>query len=522
MLRDEPLFSDANMKKFILYNSLHGVLGFGATSGALGSRYLIPFGTGLQLLTPGSLSAPLLPALVEKVQKPAAKRTYLNIIFYVAYLLSLIRALRVAGEPGPSELLPVYVFFILGTIWDLTIFNASRGEHYGYMMLCLIFPDWVHGCQTVQIAIWMWAGIAKIGPWFEQVLPFLFKESFWSFVLPEGTLAKLLYRGLPEDPNPSPLAKTMAILGTMLELIFPLMLFSAHPRLVMLGSWGMICYHCVIITSCPFASVFEWNYFCIFMSFFLFQERGPAGFPSSPGLMGFLSCVSVLIPAIGQALPTLVPFLIAYRPYMGNWRMGWVVLHKDAVKKHAKIKAWASPLETEQAGIYAKFMRPRGWQGAALLEQVNYFVLGVLLFAPSLRLVVPVVEELLKEKGWSVHDVVIGSSETWQNQVFGWSLGTGWLQARECFREALVDCCGFEEDEMYLLQVEPASPFNMLVYYRCMDVAKGPYDTTLHGAVPFKQLVCDGSFANLKLTPDQLKKGGSSIRGTFFSTYYTY
>lgn len=385
-----------------------------------------------------------------------------------------------------------------------------------------MFPDWVHGCQMVQIALWMWAGISKIGPWFSEVLPFLVKESLWSLLLPEGALGKALYRGLPTECGPSRLARVLAAFGVVLEFMLPALLFAPSTVLNQIGCYGMMSYHLVIISCVPFASVFEWNYYCVFITIALFRERGAAILPTSPGLLGLLAVVSVIIPAIGQAVPSLVPFLIAYRPYMGNWRMSWIVIHNSALPKHRKLKTWASPLEVEQAQPYARFMRQQGWQGAAMMEQVNYFVLGLLLFAPSLRLTVPVVEALLKERNWDVDDITIGFSETWQNQVFGWSLGTGWLQTRECFREALVDCCGFNEGEMYLIQIEPASPLNRKVFYRCMDVAKGPLDTTIHGAVPFSQLSDSKAFADLKLTPEQMQHGGKSIRGTFLDTYYVY
>ena len=47
--------------------------------------------------------------------------------------------------------------------------EASRGEHYGYMLYCLAFDEWLFGCQCVQLALWTGAGLSKLGPWFKAV-----------------------------------------------------------------------------------------------------------------------------------------------------------------------------------------------------------------------------------------------------------------------------------------------------------------------------------------------------------------
>jgi hypothetical protein len=52
----------------------------------------------------------------------------------------------------------------------------------------------------------------------------------------------------------------------------------------------------------------------------------------------FLLVVVGVVPLVGQLYPKLVPFLIAYRPYAGNWRFSWHVVDNKATHKLRKLK----------------------------------------------------------------------------------------------------------------------------------------------------------------------------------------
>ncbi|CAE7821468.1 unnamed protein product [Symbiodinium sp. KB8] len=115
-------------------------------------------------------------------------------------------------------------------------------------------------------------------------------------------------------------------------------------------------------------------------------------------------------------------------------------------------------------------------------------------------------------------------------QVFGWSLGTGWIATRECTREAFNTICKFEKAlpgyhkaEMYFVQFEPCKPLpygeeHHVVQFRCFDVTEGPENAQIHGAVPYAQLAACQP-AGLYLSEAQTQRG-RSINGTFLSTYF--
>ena len=152
----ESLLSEMNMKRFLLYSILHSILGFGATSSLLGQRFKLAVGgTGIHFMWPGTICSPTFPSLVGLISAVPGRRSVLAVLCFVAYALSLLNELL---KPEVSVVLPV-VLLAVCTIFDYSIFSASRGEHYGYsvmlknhgshvlnLTICHIFGK----CQSVQ------------------------------------------------------------------------------------------------------------------------------------------------------------------------------------------------------------------------------------------------------------------------------------------------------------------------------------------------------------------------------------
>jgi len=132
-------------------------------------------------------------------------------------------------------------------------------------------------------------------------------------------------------------------------------------------------------------------------------------------------------------------------------------------------------------------------------------------------------EKLVEDNGWDLDDVRFSHSEPYQNQVFGWSLGTGWLCARDCTVEAYQKICNFDDNQMYFVQFEPCSTFAFAsggygIKYRCFDVMKGPEQAQYHGWVPYSELSATQPM-DFHLKPEQMQSG-NSIKGKVLGTYY--
>jgi hypothetical protein len=84
----------------------------------------------------------------------------------------------------------------------------------------------------------------------------------------------------------------------------------------MIGVGMAITLHAYIISMLPFASVMEWNVFCMWSIKTFFYEQ-PVVVPEElhPALVAFLAVALVLVPCFGQLYPKRLPFLFAFRPY---------------------------------------------------------------------------------------------------------------------------------------------------------------------------------------------------------------
>jgi hypothetical protein len=103
-----------------------------------------------------------------------------------------------------------------------------------------------------------------VGPWFKYVTSAMTINSL--LLKPFPSLLKLLHKG-PHDATPSALACGVTVLGTAMEL-------SLAPLCVLLPAVGVpvVClFHFYIFCMVPFASVMEWNVFCVLSAIYHFQ-----------------------------------------------------------------------------------------------------------------------------------------------------------------------------------------------------------------------------------------------------------
>jgi hypothetical protein len=476
---EESIFTEQNFKRFLVYNVLGDVLGLNSTSGPLGFRFKYLFVTWYNLATPGTISRPLLPGV-------RAVRTWVQVLGYFVFLGTLVGALC-AEQIGGREMVPIVGMLALLTPFDLVTFQACRGEHYGYMLVCLLFP-WKQaliGCQHVQLALWFFAGLAKVGPWMKYVN---------AFMMPNGlalrftnALGVLRYRDLfvdpPRDMAPSRLLHHLATIGVATELML-------SPLAVLLPDYGVpliLAFHTYILSMLPFASVNEWNVSCIYFALFFFREGRVAHFPGDflsidPRLQSFLVLVLLIVPIVGQLFPKYVPFLLAYRPYAGNWRFTWHVIASKAHHKLRRLKTLEGVFVSEAASANPAFE-----DNPHMCAQLEDMATGNMVFFPHYRPLVPIVERLKKDNGWTDHqDCATFFQETFFNAVFGWCLGTGYYGGGAYFG-ALSSTCGFNAGECYFVCFEPHGLLDHTSEWFVVDVTK-PDEKIIHGKCAYSEL----------------------------------
>jgi len=310
----------------------------------------------------------------------------------------------------------------------------------------------------VQVALWTWAGIAKLGPWFSYCI---------TQMMPNTPLLRWVYilDYILKDGNPTYIGKLIAVFGRTTECVMGFICIFSPTRY--LGVFTTCGFHCFIISMLPFASVFEWNFFCIFLSIFLF---GANDFQISRDVTGlsylmfaFLAVVCFAIPLVGQLKPDLVPFLLAYRPYTGNWHFTWLIFpeRKKVLKKLKTLKTLDSPVvQDDIEKIFGKELAP----------YYKYFLHAQLTHYPNFRGVIPVCEQLIKENGWKVPELHLEMQLEWANPILGWCLGNGWLVQKSTMK-AMQDICKFEKQECYILRVHALGLFERNVRWSLTDLA---------------------------------------------------
>ena len=324
-------FTGIAFQKAFLWASLFEVTGFGCMSGPLGGRMWPPHTAFLHFLRPGTIKLAPFPSLPLF---GGERRTVLDVFFYAALLAAMVYAL-VQPELAAIDFLPIVVLLPLCGLGDKTILLAARVEHHFAMIVCfLLAGDWIAGAKWVQLAIWFWAGVSKLTVAFAYVVPIMTANNP---MLKSAWLRKRLFVSYPDDLHPSRLAKVMAHAGTFLEFAAPLTLvFVTGPGpLQVIGMVWVLALHGFILSNVPIAAVFEWNLLSVYAAFFLFvgyPEVSLFAVGSSP-LAVYLVIALLVLPLLGNLVPSAVSFLVSMRYYAGNWAWNAWLFHNQSYEK---------------------------------------------------------------------------------------------------------------------------------------------------------------------------------------------
>jgi Transmembrane protein of unknown function (DUF3556) len=452
------IFEGTAFQKAFLWASLFEVAGFGCMSGPLGLKIWPPFTASLHFLRPGTTKLPPFPDLPLF---GSTTRSWLDVGLYAALLLSLLRAL-VQPEVTASHLLPIVMLLPLCGLGDKTILLCARVEHHFAMIVCFLFAgNWVAACKWVQLAIWFWAGVSKLTVAFGYVVPIMTANNP---LMKSESFRRSLFVSYPDDLHPSLLAKALAHAGTFLEFATPLTLLfvTATGPLQWVGLAFAVALHGFIISNMPIASVFEWNVLSLYAAFFLFGGHPDVSLfaVGSLPLTIYLIVGCLLLPLIGNLVPSKVSFLVAMRYYAGNWAWNAWLFHDDSHKKLHKLKR-AAPLLREQQERFLP------------AEQAVQADSGFLAFR-TLHLQGRVLGMLLPQatNGKPFQDYVYADGETVAGSVVGWNFGEGHL-ADERLVAAVQQQCDFDEGELRVICVEAQPLLGSTLHWRIVDGRRG-------------------------------------------------
>ena len=443
-------------QKAIIWSMLFEILGLGCGSGPLTGRYFPPLGGFLYFLRPGTTKLPFFPGLPVL---GGSRRTWLDVILYAAALTAMVRAL-LAAQIGAGLLLPIALLIAVLGIADKTLFLCARAEHYWTtLMVFLLTPDWIPGAKAVQAALWFWAGFSKLNHHFPAVVCVMTSNSpFTRF----EWLRKLMYRNYPDDLSPSKVA-VIAHGGTILEFAVPVVLLAGDGGpLTTAGLVLMLLLHLYITSNVPMGVPIEWNFMMVYGAFFLFWKHASASLLSmSLPAVAFLAVMLVLIPLLGNLLPSRVSFLMAMRYYAGNWAYSIWLFKGDTYRKLDRLKK-SSKWVVDQLGILYDKSTSVGIVGKVMGFRLMH------LHGRALPLLLPKAVDQLDEYEWVDGELIAGL-------VLGWNFGEGHLHREQLLR-SVQEQCGFEEGELRCIFVESQPLGQSTLHYRIADAKTGPIE----------------------------------------------
>jgi len=447
-------------QKAFIWACLIEVLGCGCMSGPLGFHLWPPFTAFLHFLRPGTIKLSPFPNLPVF---GGTTRTWLDVVLYAAFVASLVRAL-IAPEIGAAQLVPIVVLLPLCGLGDKTILLAARVEHHFAMIVCfLLAGNWIAACKAVQLAIWFWAGVSKLTVAFGYVIPVMTVNNP---LVRSATLRRRMFVSYPDDLRPSRLGRGMAHMGTFLELGAPLTLLfvTQSGPLQVVGMILALMLHGFIIGNMPAGAVFEWNLVSLYAAFFLF-----VGYPEvtvleigSLPLALYLVAGLILLPLIGNLVPSRVSFLVSMRYYAGNWAWNAWLFRGDSYKRLAAIKR-ASPLFREQLERFAP-------HEAANMDSRGMAFRSLHLQGRTLGLLLP---QALGGRPFEEYNYVDG--ENVAGSVLGWNFGEGHLCDHRLLR-CVQEQCGFDEGEVRAITVESQPLLGSTLHWRIFDAKRGLLD----------------------------------------------
>jgi hypothetical protein len=425
-------------------------------SGPLGFHIWPPFTAFLHFLRPGTTKLAPFPQLPLF---GGIRRTWFDVALYAAFITALLRALT-AVEIDTARLWPIVVLLPLCGLADKTIILAARVEHHFAMIVCFLSASWLAACKAVQLAVWFWAGVSKLTVAFGYVIPVMTVNNP---LLKSPALRRRMFVSYPDDLTPSRLGKAMAHAGTFLEFAAPLtLIFVSEPGpLLVLGLVFVVLLHGFILSNMPAGAVFEWNLVSLYAAFFLF-----AGYPQvtifdidSLALALFLVVGLLVLPLLGNLVPSQVSFLVAMRYYAGNWPWNAWLFRGDSHRKLDKLKR-SSPLLREQLERFAP-------QEAATMDSRGMAFRSLHLQGRALGLLLP---KALGGAPFEEYHYVDG--ETVAASALGWNFGDGHL-CDERLLACIQEQCGFEDGELRAIMVESQPLLGSTLHWRIVDAKRG-------------------------------------------------
>jgi hypothetical protein len=410
------------------------------------------------------------------------RRTWFDIVLYVALLVSLVVALvmpgvhsdslsaavpsNTSGLINPTLLIAPIVLLVLNGLRDKTIFLGARGEQYLPALIffaALPFVNMIVALKMLIVIVWVGAGFSKFGSHFSNVLPPMVSNSP---SLPMKWLKRAHYRDFPRDMRPSRVADVMAhVNGTMVEIVAPLILFfSTNKLLTIIAAVFMVVFHLFIISTFPLAVPLEWNVVFAYATVFLFlgfpNWNGYAPWDMSPPWLALIILAALLFyPVLGNLRPDKVSFLPSMRQYAGNWASALWAFAPGAEAKLNRVTRSAK----NQIDQFIEFGYEPQWAEITLQKTAAW---------RSMHSQARGLFSLLLTHLPDIDSRTVREGEFTCNSLIGFNFGDGHLHDADMIA-AVQKEAAFEPGELVIAWVESEAFGSGVQHYKLIDAALG-------------------------------------------------
>ena len=409
------------------------------------------------------------------------RRTGLDVVLYVALLVSLVVALGFPGvasdslsaaAPGittglvnPQLLVAPIVLLILNGLRDKTIFLAARGEQYlPALIFFTVFPfvNMIIALKMLIVAVWVGAGFSKFGKHFSNVVPPMVSNTPY---VPKF-VKRMHYRDFPRDLRPSRIADFMAhVNGTFVEIAAPLVLFISTNKWLTIGAaLFMLAFHMFIVSTFPLAVPLEWNVLFGYTTVFLFlgfpNADGYAPWDMTPPWLGLIVIGALLFfPVLGNLRPDKVSFLPSMRQYAGNWASA---LWSFAPGTEAKLNRVTRSAGNQIDQFIAAGFEP-DWAEVSLQRTIGW---------RSMHSQARGLYSLLTSRLTDIDTRTVREGEFLCNSIIGFNFGDGHLHNLDMIN-AVQDEARFAPGECVIAWVESEAFGSGVQHYMLIDAALG-------------------------------------------------
>ena len=457
-------------EKLILWTVLLETIGLAGSWGPLAGHFKPMTGGAWYWARPDTIRLPPWPGKVPFTR--GDRRTVADVALYLAILATLVTTLvaPTVTRSGVALVNPTLLVALIGLLVvmglrDKVVFLAARSEQYvpALIFFAVLGPvDLIVALKLLIVAVWIGAGVSKLGPHFSRVVSPMVSNTPWA----PKVLKRLNYRNFPDDLRPSRAAHLLAhVGGTTVEILLPLvLLFSTNRTVTLLAVIGMVVFHLFILSTFPLAVPLEWNVLFAFATVFLFLGH-PAwqGYNvadiSSPLLLVAIVGGLLLFPVLGNLRPDLVSFLPSMRQYAGNWASATWAFAPGAEAKLDNIVRAAGNTVDQVAATYPRpvaemlLTMPMAWramhsQGPALLSM------------------------MVKHLGDDIDTYSLREAEFGCNTVVGFNFGDGHFHDEQLI-EAIQKRCHFEPGEFIVAWVESQPIHKDHQEYKVIDACLG-------------------------------------------------